>query len=85
MNALTVTWSVDSKSTPCYKYQIDIFIKSDLSYINLFTYISFKPEQTKYAYESNFKEGDYQIRMSCIAISNAKQLEVEFRDMELNV
>ena len=83
-NALTVTWSVDSKSTPCYKYQIDVFIKSGLTYKILFSYISFNPEQTKYVYESDFKEGDYQIRMSCVAISNAKQLAVEFRDRKLN-
>ena len=79
-NSLSVIWSVDSKSTPCYKYQIDVFIKSGLTYKNFFSYISHKPEQTKYFYESEFKEGDYQIRMSCEAISNGKQLAVEFRD-----
>ena len=39
-NSLTVTWSVDSKSTPCYKYQIDAFIKSGLTYKNLYSFIS---------------------------------------------
>ena len=82
-NALTVTWSVDSKSTPCYKYQIDVFIKSGLTYKNLYSFISHKPEQTKYVYESEFKGGDYQIRMSCVPISNAKQIAVEFRDRKL--
>ena len=82
-NSITVTWRVDSKSTPCYKYQIDVFIKSGLTYRTLFSFISHKPEQTTYFYESDFKEGDYQIRMSCVAISNAKRLAVEFRDMKL--
>ena len=80
---LTVTWKVDSKSTPCYKYQIDVFIKSGLTYKSLFSYISYKPEETRYFNQYAFEKGDYQFRMVCTAISNAQQLAVEFIDKKL--
>ena len=68
-SSLTITWTMNSQTTPCYKYQIDISYYTTSGYKNMHTYINNKPDEQRYVYNSNFK-GKYQITVTCFAISN---------------
>lgn len=66
---MTIIWRMNSKSTPCYKYKIDILNYAKNSYQLLHTYTSYKPEDNKYVFSSSFS-GKYQVSVKCDAISN---------------
>ena len=60
---------MNSKTTPCYKYEIKIYNYKNNAYNILHTYISYKPEDNKYVYSSYFG-GKYQVSATCYSISN---------------
>ena len=69
-NSLTISWKMNSKTTPCYKYKIQVSEYVNTAYKVIHTYTSYKPEESKYVYNSNFS-GKYQIILTCDAISNS--------------
>ena len=68
-NYMTIFWRMNSKTTPCYKYEIKIYNYKNNAYKLLHTYISYKPEDNKYVYSSYFG-GKYQVSATCYSISN---------------
>ena len=84
VNALTVKWNIDSTSTPCYNYKIDISYKSGGEYKLVHNYVSYKPEDSEYVYKSstNFK-GYYQIKVTCVAISNKSITETLYKQINV--
>ena len=68
-NYMTIFWRMNSKTTPCYKYEIKIFNYKNNAYNILHTYKSYKPEDNKYVYSSYFG-GKYQVSATCYSISN---------------
>ena len=76
---MTISWSIDTKTSPCYQYKIEISHYENIAYKNVNTYLDYKPEQTKYVYNSSLK-GKYQIIVTCDGISNqsvSKTIEKE--------
>jgi len=67
--SLTVSWTLDSKTTPCYKYQIQALYYTNNEYESQYTIITYKPEERKVTFNDNFK-GKYQIKATCYGISN---------------
>ena len=61
---MTINWSLDSKTSPCYQYIINIFHSSTFLKSEKIT----RPEVRAYSYTSVFK-GEYQIQLFCNAIS----------------
>ena len=61
---LTINWTLDSKTSPCYQYYINIFHSSKFLKSEKIT----RPEIRTYSYTSVFK-GEYQIQLICNAIS----------------
>ena len=61
---LTINWTLDSKTSPCYQYHINIFHSSKFLKSEKIT----RPEVRTYSYTSVFK-GEYQIQLICNAIS----------------
>ena len=83
-NGLTIKWSVDSTSTPCYNYRIDISYKSGGTYKLINSYVSYKPEETEYVYKSDTKfKGYFQIKLTCDAISNDSVTETLYRQINV--
>ena len=82
INSLKLNWSIDSKSTPCYNYKVDIFYKSAATYKLSHSSIIYKPEETQYVYESTFK-GYYQIKLTCESISNEFVTETLYRQINV--
>ena len=78
--SLTVTWKMDSKTTPCYQYKIEVSLYSSSAYKVIHTYISYRPEETSYVYNSNFV-GKYKIVMTCTAISNESISQTIFKEL----
>ena len=68
-NSLTISWKMDSKTPPCYKYNIQISNYVNSAYKVIHSYTTYRPEESKYVYSSNFS-GKYQIVLRCDAISN---------------
>ena len=67
---INVNWSMDSKTCPCYMYQIQIMLLYDTSnhlYKTIQNYRTYKPEDNNYSYISNFK-GSYTIILTCYDI-----------------
>ena len=67
--SLTVSWTLDSKASPCYKYQIQALYYTNNEYQSKYTIITYKPETRKAIFNYNFK-GKYQIKATCYGISN---------------
>ena len=83
-NGLTIKWSVNSTSTPCYNYRIDISYKSGGIYKLINSYVSYKPEETEYVYKSDTKfKGYFQIKLTCDAISNDSVTETLYRQINV--
>jgi hypothetical protein len=61
---MTINWALDSKTSPCYQYHINIFHSSKFLKSEKIT----RPEVRTYSYTSVFK-GEYQIQLICNAIS----------------
>ena len=61
---MTVNWAVDSKTSPCYQYHINIFLSGKFLKSEKIT----RPEVRTYSYTSVFK-GEYQLQLICNAIS----------------
>ncbi len=68
-NSLTITWEMNSKTTPCYQYHIQILNYSSSKSEVIHTHSIYQPEIKEYVYNSTFK-GKYQIKLTCDAISN---------------
>ena len=67
---LSLTWSMDSKSCPCYEYEITIQSVTTSGNKTIHTYITSRPEVTNYSYSSTFK-GQYLIIIKAKSISKA--------------
>jgi hypothetical protein len=67
--SLTVYWTLDSKTSPCYKYQIQALYYTNYEYESKYTIITYKPEARNVTFNYNFK-GKYQIKATCYGISN---------------
>ena len=67
---MIINWSMDSKTSPCFKFGIGIY-KYDNSEYSLIkqVYIT-RPEERTYSFTSVFK-GKYRIQFTCSAISNS--------------
>lgn len=65
---LKINWSIDSKTCPCYSYQVIVSKYDSGSYSNILVnkQIS-KPEETSYNQFSSFS-GNYLIRVNCFAL-----------------
>jgi len=61
---MTVNWILDSKTSPCYQYYINIFHSGKFLKSEKIT----RPEIRTFSYTSVFK-GEYQIQLICNAIS----------------
>ena len=61
---MTINWTLDSKTSPCYQYHINIFHSSKFIKSEKIT----RPEVRTYSYTSVFK-GEYQVQLICNAIS----------------
>ena len=61
---LTINWTLDSKTSPCYQYHINIFHSSKFIKSEKIT----RPEVRTYSYTSVFK-GEYQVQLICNSIS----------------
>ena len=68
-NYMTIFWRMNSKTSPCYKYQIQVNYSSNNKYINYRTYYSYKPENDRLIAIGSFA-GKYQITVKCFSISN---------------
>ena len=69
---------MDTKTSPCYQYKFEISHYENSAYKNVDTDLDYKPEQTKYLYNSSLK-GKYQIKVICEGISNqsvSKTIEI---------
>ena len=78
--SLKITWEMNSKTTPCYQYEINVSYLSGAQYQTLHTYLISKAEETKYVHNSNFK-GKYQIRLTCYAISNSSVSKTTYKEL----
>jgi len=65
---LSINWSIDTKSCPCYEYEITVSLKATSGNKVIHTYITSRPETTSYAYSSTFK-GTYLINIKAKSIS----------------
>ena len=84
VNALTIKWNIDSTSTPCYNYKIDINYKSGGVYKLVHNYVSYKPEESEYVYKSSTEfKGYYQIKVTCEAISNKSITEIKYKQINV--
>ena len=64
----TISWSVDSKASPCFQYHVHLY-QSNSSGYSLIKYEKItRPEIRSYSYTSVFK-GEYKIELYCNAIS----------------
>ena len=74
---ISINWSMDSKTSPCYSYQI-VVLKYDSisrSYRDVIVnYPISRPEETSYIYSSTFS-GTYLIRVTCNALSGESTFE----------
>jgi len=68
---LTINWSIDPKSCPCYEYEITVKQMSASGGKVVHTYITSRPEQTSYVYSSSFS-GTYLIVIIGKSISKDK-------------
>ena len=66
---ITITWSIDPTSTPCYKYLIEVFKDNNGGWGLIHSNISTRPEQQSYTYTAVFK-GTYLAYLTCYSISN---------------
>ena len=81
-NSLTINWSIDPNSTPCYNYRISICFKSAAQYMEIHSSVIYRPEVTSYVYESTSNiRGYYQIKVTCDAVSNESVTETLYRDI----
>ena len=84
VNEITIKWSIDSTSTPCYNYRIDIGYKSAGEYKIMHNYVSYKPEETEYVYKSsNDLKGYFEIKITCDAISNKSITETIYEQINV--
>ena len=77
---MTIKWSINSKATPCYKYQIQILKYVDNTYKNMITYVSVKPEDTQYVYSNTFK-GKYEVIGVCYSIYDGVTTKSSFTEV----
>ena len=77
---MTIKWSLDSKATPCYKYQFQILKYVDNVYKNMLTYVSVRPEETQYVYTNTFK-GKYEVIGVCYSIYNGVATKSVFTEV----
>lgn len=73
-STLIINWTIDPKSTPCYKYKISIYYKIGSTYKILHSIDIYRPEETQYIYKKNLitgLKGDYQIQLRCYGISHS--------------
>lgn len=68
---MTINWSIDSKSCPCYEYEITVQLKVTSGNKNIHTYITSRPEESSYIYSSTFK-GTYLITIKAKSISKVE-------------
>ena len=68
-NSMTINWEMDSTSSPCYQYKVEISHYENNDYKTVDTYLNYNPEVTKYVYNESLK-GKYQIKVTCDGISN---------------
>ena len=68
---LSINWSINSNSCPCYEYEITIQLKATSGNKVIQTYITSRPEQTSYIYSSTFK-GTYLITIKAKSISKVE-------------
>ena len=61
---MTINWTLNSKTSPCYQYHINIFLSGKFLRTEKIT----RPELRTYSITSIFK-GEYQIQLICNAIS----------------
>ena len=66
---ITITWSIDPTSTPCYKYLIEVFKDNNGGWGLIHSNISTRPEQQSYTYSAVFK-GTYLAYLTCYSISD---------------
>ena len=68
---LSINWSINSNSCPCYEYEITIQLKATSGNKNIHTYITSRPEESSYIYSSTFK-GTYLITIKAKSISKVE-------------
>lgn len=73
---LTVSWSIDPTSCPCYQYFIEIYKLSEngASYSLIHSKTTSRPEIQSYTYTAVFK-GTYLAYLTCYSISNEKSFK----------
>jgi len=73
---LSISWSIDSKTCPCYSYQVTVLIydSKNSSYKLILNKQIPRPEEKSYNYYSSFN-GKYQIRVKCFALCGDSPLE----------
>ena len=67
---LTINWSIDPKSCPCYEYEIKVQVGTQTGLKTIHTNTISRPEQTSYTYSSTFS-GVY------VALVTAKSISME--------
>ena len=68
---MTINWSMDSKTSPCYQYILNIYIynSQNNSYSLIKNVKITRPEEKTYSFTSVFK-GQYRLQFRCDSISN---------------
>ena len=72
---MTINWSMDSKTPPCYKFILDIYSYNSPNYSLIKRVKITRPELKTYSYTSVFK-GKYRVDIECHAISNSDTFEI---------
>ena len=68
-NYMSIMWRMNSKSTPCYKYEIKVLYYTSKGYNHYKTEYIYNPEVDKLNINGYFA-GKYQITVTCSGISN---------------
>ena len=72
---MTINWSMDSKTSPCFKFILDIYSNNSPVYSLIKNVKITRPEVRAYSYSSVFK-GKYRIDLQCNSISNINIFEI---------
>ena len=72
---MTINWSMDSKTPPCYNFIIDIYSYNSPNYSLIKRVKITRPELRTYSFTSVFK-GKYRVDIECHAISNSDTFEI---------
>ena len=67
---MTINWSMDSKTSPCFEYILNIYSYNQPEYSLIKSVKITRPEEKTYSFNSVFK-GQYSIDFRCNSISNS--------------